>query len=245
MTPEHLAVIAAAFALGGVLKGATGFGAPVIAIPLMALYFDMGFAVTVFAIPNLVPNLWQSWRYRHDRLPVRNWLPICAGAVAGMIPGTFLLVSADQKLLSAMLGGLILTYVCFRLLRPTWRLGLGAARWLGFPVGFGGGVLQGSTGLSAPLSLTFLNALGLGRRTFICTISMYFVSLGLLQIPLLIWWGEMTWPRLGLGFAALLPLLAAMPVGTWVAKFLSERAFDRLILVIMAGLGLKLLSVLL
>lgn len=242
MPVEELIVIAVAFALGGLLKGATGFGAPLIAVPLMALYFDMGFAVTVFAVPNIVPNLWQAWQYRKHRQPARFLVPFCLGAILGMVPGTFLLVSADQALLSALLAGLIFVYIGFRFLRPAWRLSLRAATTLGFPVGFTGGILQGSTGISAPVSLTFLNAMGMARDTFICTISMYFVSLGVLQIPLLVAYGEMTWLRLGLGFASLLPLMAAMPLGARLTRYLSKESFDKLILLILAGLGLKLLS---
>ncbi len=45
-------------ALGGMLKGATGAGAPLIAVPVMAMYFDVPMAVTVFAVTNLLANVW-------------------------------------------------------------------------------------------------------------------------------------------------------------------------------------------
>ena len=40
-------------------------------------------------------------------------------------------------------------------------------------MGAGGGVLQGSAGLSAPVSITFLNSMKLERNQFIPTISVY------------------------------------------------------------------------
>ena len=41
-------------------------------------------------------------------------------------------------------------------------------------MGVGGGILQGSAGLSAPISITFLNSMKLERNQFIPTISVYF-----------------------------------------------------------------------
>ena len=50
---ENLLPIAIAFAMGGILKGATGAGAPIIAIPVLALLYNVQFAVAVFIIPSV------------------------------------------------------------------------------------------------------------------------------------------------------------------------------------------------
>ena len=55
---------ALALALGGILKGATGAGAPIIAVPVIALFHDVPTAVVALVLPNCFSNLWQSWTYR-------------------------------------------------------------------------------------------------------------------------------------------------------------------------------------
>ena len=51
MNALEFLIIFVAFAFGGILKGATGAGAPIIVVPLLAMYNGVVFAVTVFVIP--------------------------------------------------------------------------------------------------------------------------------------------------------------------------------------------------
>ena len=61
--PSPLALAALALFLGGVLKGATGAGSPIVAVPILSLLYSVPFAVSVFVLPNLLSNLFQSWKY--------------------------------------------------------------------------------------------------------------------------------------------------------------------------------------
>ena len=81
MTGLILAIVG--LALGGLLKGATGAGAPIIAVPLIAIYFDVQTAVTVFAVPNLAANVWQAWSCRADRLPRAFMVMFAGGGAVG------------------------------------------------------------------------------------------------------------------------------------------------------------------
>ena len=67
-TAESFFVVSIGFIAGGILKGATGIGSPIIAVPILAIYFDARFAIIMFSIPNIIPNLWQAWSYRKTAL---------------------------------------------------------------------------------------------------------------------------------------------------------------------------------
>src|SRR3546814_9616634 len=60
---------------------------------------------------------------------------------------------------------ILFLYIGFRLAHPDWVLELGVATRLAAPAGFVGGVLQGAAGISAPISITFLNAMRIDRRS--------------------------------------------------------------------------------
>ena len=62
-----------------------------------------------------------------------------------------------------------------------------------------------------------------------------------MQLPLQVAFGIMTWDRLALSALALIPLLAAMPVGMALGRVMSRKAFDRLLLIILAGLAMRML----
>jgi uncharacterized protein len=231
---------ALALAFGGVLKGATGAGAPLLAVPILAMLYDVPLAVALFTLPNLMSNTWQGWRFRaHRAPPALTWGFALAGALGAGV-GSVMLVSLSSDLLLLVVAGAVFLYIGFRLLRPDWALGLGIAKRLATPAGFAGGLLQGAAGLSAPVSITFLHAIRLERSAFIATISIFFVAIAVVQIPLLAAWGVLTPDRALLSALALLPLIAGMPVGAYLAKRISKETFDRLILAILALIALRL-----
>ena len=100
--------------------------------------------------------------------------------------------------------------------------------------------MQGAGGISAPISVTFLNAMRLERREFIATISAFFFMMSLLQIPTQIAFGVLNWERAGTAVLAAIPLFGAMPLGERAARHISKEAFDKLILILLSVVALRL-----
>ena len=236
-----LILVLIAFALGGILKGATGAGAPVIAVPVMTLFFGAPFAVAVFAIPNLVTNIWQGWHFRKHALTGPLTLHFALAGALGAGLGSFMLAWLPTEALTLTVALSVLAYVGFRAWHPGWRLSLARAEKLAAPMGVLGGILQGAAGLSAPVSLSFLNALKLERPQFIVTISVFFFAMALVQVPLLVSLGLLTGERFLISCLALIPLTAAMPLGAWLARRISASTFDRVILGLLVLLSLRLI----
>ena len=235
-----LLYIALAFLLGGVLKGATGAGAPILAIPVLSLYHDVPTAVTVFVVPNILSNVWQSWQYRRERLPAAFSVPLVVAGIVGAGVGTLLLSTLSGQALAALVAAVLFVYIAFRLARPDWRLAYARAVPLAAPLGLVAGILQGASGISAPVSITFLNAMRLERAVFIATISIFFLGMGLAQLPLMMAFGLMTGERFLASGVALLPLLAGMPLGAWLARRVSRSVFDRVILALLGVMAVRL-----
>jgi hypothetical protein len=241
MTVSEIAIAFACLALGGVLKGATGAGAPILAVPALAMMFNVQFAVVVMLVPNLLTNCWQAWRFRGQRLPAMFNLGFAGAGAVGVIVGSVLLASLSPRFLSVGVALAVAGYIGFRLARPGWFIRFSLASRVSAPAGLVAGMLQGASGLSAPVSLSFLSAMKLERPVFISTASIFFVAMTLLQIPTLATLGVVTPHRLLLSAFALLPVVAFMPVGARIARHLPRAVFDRIILVLLGVLALKLL----
>src|SRR3546814_9643808 len=69
-----------------------------------------------------------------------------------------------------------------------------------------------------------------------------FLLFSVTQLPALAVAGIMTWSRLFEGVFALVPVLVLMPFGAWLSGRLSREAFDRLILVLLCIVAVKLLA---
>jgi uncharacterized membrane protein YfcA len=235
-----LALTFAALFLGGVLKGATGIGAPILAVPLLQSLSGVTPAVVLFSLPNLLTNGYQAWQYRASLAPAGLVWPFAIAGFAGTGIGTLMLVRLPADILLALMAVAVFLFIGFRLARPNLALPMAVGRRIAAPVGLIGGVMFGAVGLSAPVSIPFLSALRLVRPLFVSTISVYFFTLGLMQIPLLIATGTLT-PPLALGsLVAVVPLLLGMPLGSYLARFISPRGFDRLTLVILGVMGVRM-----
>jgi uncharacterized membrane protein YfcA len=112
---------------------------------------------------------------------------------------------------------------------------------LSLPIGFAGGVIQGSAGISAPIALSFLNAMRMTRESFIFTISSFFGSMAAVQVITLGFLNMLTWPLIIISAAALIPQLLFMPVGNLAAKNMPKKNFENVILVLLSLLCLKLI----
>ena len=237
---EEIVVVCVFLALGGVLKGATGMGTPVIAVPPLAAYFDVPFAISIMVLPNLATNAWQALHYRAERHGLSFVGRFAVAGCLGALIGTLLLIELPGDVLSLWLAAIVFLYIGLRLFHPAWHLAPDMARIASAPIGLIAGILQGAAGISAPVSGTFLSAMQLTRPQFMLAISALFVGFSLVQIPTLAVAGILTWDRLLLSVLALLPIAAAMPAGARLARALTPRTFDRVVFIFLAGLAAKL-----
>lgn len=240
MEPSSLLIAATGIALGGMLKGATGAGAPIVGVPVLAVVFGVPAAVAIFAVLNLFSNSWQAWAYSEALGTRRFAMRFAVAGALGAAAGSVLLAALPTDALLACLSAIVFLYIGLRVARPDWQIARPLAQRLAVPVGLVGGLMQGAGGISAPVSVTFLNAIRLDRPEFIATISVFFFTMSILQIPALSALGILTWERTGLAVLAAVPLFAAMPLGNWAARHISRVTFDRVILGLLAVVALQL-----
>lgn len=238
---SELAIAFLVIGLGGIVKGATGAGAPILAIPALTVLFDIKLAVMLMLMPNMLTNIWQAWHFRHARLP---WLFTGLFAFAGMVGagfGSWALATLPQDTLTTVVAVGVIGYIGMRLGRPDWVLPYWLALRLCLPAGLVAGLLQGASGVSAPVSISFLNAMKLERGQFIAVISVFFFAMTLVQVPALAAFGLFTPTLFVFSLATMVPILAFMPVGACLARHLSRAAFEKVILALLAALAAKLL----
>lgn len=241
LEPGALAAILGALFLGGILKGATGAGVPVVAVPVMVLFVELPVAVAIMAVVNLVTNIAQSWQYRAEHTDVRFSAVFAATCGVGTVAGTFILSVAPPSTLLVALACVVLVYIAFRITSPDWVLSRAAGRRMAGVVGTVGGLLQGSTGISAPVVITFLNSLGLQRPEFIAVITAAFMSMALPQVFALRAVGLLDIAIVLLGLGVTLVVFAGMPIGSYIVARLGKKVFDRVTLALLGVIACRLI----
>ena len=235
-------ILFCAFAMGGILKGATGAGSPLVTIPVLAIFFDAKLAVILMCIPNLISNSAQIVQYRNSANNIIFSVKFAVAGGIGCLAGTIVLASMETSFIQFLVGISTLGYVLVRLLKPKKQISSSLTLFLTPLIGLLGGLVQGSCGISAPVALSFLNALNLKRESFIFSISCFFFSMALVQILTVHLLGLLTITIIFLGILSIIPQIAFMPVGNYLIKKFSAQTFDKVILLFLIILSVKILS---
>lgn len=239
---QSIIIMTLALAAGGVVKGATGMGLPLVALPVLTTVFGLQHGVGLMTVPLIITNVWQVWRFRAEaQAPRLGFMPwFLVGGAVGIGIGTWALTTLPERVLVLTLGIILLAYVALRLAAPHWSVDLKLARRLGPLAGIGGGTLQGATGISAPIGVTFIHSMGLERNAHVFAVSAMFLTFSVVQLPALVAAGVMQPAWMLQGLLALIPILLFMPLGQWISGRLSRKAFDRMILGFLGLIGLKM-----
>jgi uncharacterized protein len=141
--------------LGYVVYGLTGFGSTVVAVPLLALFTPLRFAVPLMLLLDLIFGSWAGVRFRkHAQYREIGVLLPCT--LIGMIAGVTLLVTLNGRVLLGVLGCCVLVYGVYCLSQPPARTRLGSA-WAA-PLGIIGGVFAAMFGTGGPVYVIYLSA---------------------------------------------------------------------------------------
>lgn len=238
----RLTILFVALGAGALVKGATGMGLPLVALPVLTSAFGLQHAVGIMAITQVLTNIVQIWQFRAAGRDVRQrFLPLfLVGGAIGVVLGTWLLGNLPERVLVLSLGVLLLAYFVLKITAPHLVVGPRLAMRAGPLAGFGSGVCQGATGISAPIGVTFIHAMGLDRQAHVFAVSAMFLTLGVVQLPSLVLAGIMQPSWVYEALLAMIPIMLFMPVGQLLAGKLSRQAFDRMILVFLGLMGLKM-----
>ena len=239
---------ALAVGLGQLVKGVTGFGSALVAMPMLVALFGprdaLAVMVGVDTLTSLVllPGIWKLIRWRLV-------LAVSAPLIAGQFVGTSLLFYVPERPVALLLGSLVILLGGSIAWRPSPRgwgelddlpPGSGPWLWLGSVAGFTGGCLQGLVGASGPPLVAWARRFFSDRFGRAHLIAVFAVGAVLL-------WAQLTWRTGGLGasglrIAACIPtMLGGSLLGQWLAPRLSRELFGRLVGVLLVGAGLALL----
>lgn len=237
---DDLLVIVLALAFGSLVKGMTGSGLPQVAIPVMATFLGPERAVVIMAIPGVVSNGWLLWSHRRHLREARDLPALLGTGVVGAVAGTWLLTSLPAAVLALVLAAMIVVYVVLRATRVEVHLPARVTRWASPPVGLAAGALQGATGISGPLLTTYVHAFRLEKHVYVVSLVTLFLVFSVTQVVTLAGVGLYTPARLGESLLAMLPMAVFLPLGIRLSRRLSGRAFDNVVLVVLALTAAKL-----
>lgn len=241
MSWEEWIVICGALAAGGLTKGLTGMGLPMVAIPIIAAFLGVERAVLIMIVPTVVLNIWLSWAYRDCIEDVPEIKRLLLPGLPGAALGASVLYLTPDRWLATGLAVWICFYLGLRLLRPDLTLSMLQRQRFAAIAGFGSGAMQAATGICAPIIASYVDALGLTPRSYVFAISTAFAAFAGSHFLVLVSIQAYSVEQLLQSSVALIPGLLAMKPGMWLREIVEPRVFTRVIRVILVIMAIRLI----
>ena len=225
--------------VAGTLGGIIGFGASLIMLPILVATFGAKAAVPIMIVAALLANIsrvlvwWREVDWKACAVYTVTALPMAALGARTMI-------ALDARVVEVALGGFFLAMIPIRrwLASRGWRIGL----WHLSLVGAGIGFLSGIVASTGPINTPFFLAYGLTKGAFLATEALGSVAVQMTKATVFHTFGALPWDHLAQG----LVVGASLMIGSWIAKSFVQRIeparFNALIDVLMAIVGVLLLS---
>ena len=242
-TPDTLALfqLAGVTLVAAVIQGAVGFGFTLLAVTFFLLIIQSGDAVHLMIIINFAISLaliGRLWRDVNRAL----WIRLVLGALLGLPLGLMVFQNADVNQLKVLAAVTILTFVALAVFRrPGAADSSGRVPRFRTPSAVGVGALAGgmttALGMPGPAIVLYLTAVGAGKdMTRSLSLSFFAVSYG---VSLILQTATVGVSRgVWITAALLLPVAAVgAPLGHSLGKWVSEAAFRRVVLTLVASSG--------
>jgi uncharacterized protein len=143
----RLAAVCLAAFIGGFMRGFVGFGAALVAVPILSLAYEPRLAVaamSVVGIPTLLQLLPDAIRTSERAIVA----PVSLAILVSTPLGTWILVSVSPALMKIVISALVVLMVA--MLARGWRLEGKVSRSVLVGAGVAGGLIQGTAGIGGP-----------------------------------------------------------------------------------------------
>lgn len=224
--------IAAAFIvlIAYLIRGITGFGSGLIAIPLLAHLLPLTFVVPLILVTDFIASAILT---RHTKLQVQwNEIGILLPAtVIGILIGAFLLINLPREPLLFGLGSFVILFGLRNLLNIHSKQPV--SRWWSAPTGFVGGLIGAMFGTGGPPYVIYLSHRLQDKTQLVGTLSGLFMIDGALRIIMFLSVGLLLQDNM---LTALLFALPLMGLGLYLGNKIHLGINHRQQLAIIGGL---------
>jgi uncharacterized protein len=239
VTPEHLAYAVAIILFAYLVRGITGFGSGLVAIPLLAHFLPLQFVVPFMLVLDFTASVTLLGK---GGLAKVNWdelKPVLPFGLIGVLLGVLLLVNLPREPLLIGLGLFVAVFGVRTLLHIHGDTPI--SRWWAIPAGLSGGTVGALFGTGGPPYIIYLTHRLREKSEFRSTFSALFMIEGGSRIIAFLVSGLLLQAQM---FTALLLALPVMGLGLYLGHHvhlgITQRQLYRAIGLLLLGSGASL-----
>lgn len=183
---QLMLVILLIMLFAGLVHGTLGLGFPMVATPMLAVFFDVRSAILITLLPTVAVNIASLWNSRRSLTSVKRFLPLTGFVLFGSIVGAYILVSVDPDPFRLVLAGLILLYLWTNLSGRIPRQWIDANLFIAMGLfGILAGLAAGITNVMVAILIIFFLSLEIPRVAMVPVLNTCFLIGKMSQIVVL------------------------------------------------------------
>ena len=229
-----IAFCAVAIALAGVVRGFSGFGFGLVAVPAFSFVLHPAAAIALAMILQVFSGgimLRDAWHHVDARLVTA----LSAGTILPLCLGFLVLETSSVDQIRIYMALVMLAVVVA--LSAGWRLKQPIGPRLSFATGAMCGLLNGTTGMGGPPAILVLLGSSMPSNAARANLAAYFTVLGIATIIGVAWLGHVSEGILVLAVVELPALVLATILGGRLYALGGQEQYRKLALAILAALG--------
>ncbi len=240
MMPLQIVVIAGAFIVAGIAKGAIGMGMPPIAIGLLSFALPLESALAIMVVPTMFTNIWQAIYGGGFRPLMRRFAAMAVAAMVAIAIAAAAFGQLGSPRAAAWVGVILVLYSLLAM--TPWRPHVPRrAEWWANPlVGAASGLVAGVTGVAAVPFLPYMQSLEMDRHELVQALGIMFLFIIGMLAAVLAWQGAYHVTNLASSIAAIAPTMVGVWLGQHARRRLSAETFRKAFVFGMFAVGLHM-----
>ena len=226
------------FFLAGLVQGVTGFGAALVAIPLLSLFLDIKTAVPLCILNGLIITIYLAVTLRRH-LDMRKIFPLFTGSIPGILTGVFLLKHVDPDIIRTLIGILLISYSLYNLLVKPKPL-CPSVFW-GYVAGFFTGAITAALSAGGPPTIIYTTMTDWKKEVIKATLAGFFALNACVTVSIQALNGIITGQILVYFIATVPFVLAGTVAGSLVTDRINRSTYLRVIYFFLTGMGIMMI----
>ncbi len=224
----------------GIVKGTTGFGSSLVAIPLLSLLFVSNEPRTMMITANVVLNILLIYENRsYFRLEtIKKIIPLTLAGIVFTGVGLYISDNIDSQTLRYIIGVLIFVAIFNKLFTINLHIKDTILNRIIF--GSFSGIGNGIASVDGPPVVLYLTSIDAKKQEFKSTLATHFLIMGIIAVLMLFGTKSYTTEILINMIYLVISLIIGLVIGIIISSKLNERRFEKAVLVILIVLGISM-----
>lgn len=216
-------------------------GFSTICLAILANVIELKTAISIVVLPSLLSNAIVMIEAGNLRVSLRLFFTMILAALPGMAIGLQLLRQADNTLSVSILAIVLIIYGCWGWANHKFRIDDKLIPKFNPVVGFTTGIVNGATGSQIFPVMPYLLSLNISKDVLVQTINLSFTVNSLIMLGFLYRMNTLDTDSVITYSLGVIPVAIGVWLGGKIRKKIPETRFKRIVMILVATLGLLLL----